>query len=198
AEARLDGGGGVADMDHERAAADARAVDEVRRDAEVLGDGDGGLAGAEDAIDLVLRDAGVGEGVERGLGVELERRLVRNDADRVGLGRADDRGAHAQAHAAPRGRKKGSVICSFCSSNVTSSGMSTCSASGVCSTPTMFVIMCGPSSSWTMAIEYGTASWKPGAPRSTMTYVWSFARPLAVNHSTSREEQLGQKGRGKK
>ena len=105
AEAGLDRGGGVAHVDHERAAADARAVDVRRRDAEVLGDGDGRLAGAEHAVDVVLRQAGIGERVEGGLGVQLQRRLVGLDADAVGLGGADDGGAHAQAHvAAPIGR----------------------------------------------------------------------------------------------
>ena len=39
---------------------------------------------------------------------------------------------------------------------------------------------------------------KDVAARCAMTYEYNFPFPLAVNHSTSLDEQLGQNGRGKK
>ena len=47
--------------------------------------------------------------------------------------------------------------------------MSSSSASGVAGSPTMFVIIRGPSSSSTTAIAYGVSSSKPGAGRWLIT-----------------------------
>jgi len=52
AEARGDCRGGVADMDHERAAADRGAVDPIRGEAEIMRDRHWRLAGGRDAVDV--------------------------------------------------------------------------------------------------------------------------------------------------
>jgi hypothetical protein len=52
AEARGDRRGGVADMDHERAAADRGAVDPFRREAQIVCHRHRGLAGGRDPVDV--------------------------------------------------------------------------------------------------------------------------------------------------
>ena len=52
AQARGDRRGGVADMDHEGAAADRGAVDPFRRQAKIMRDRDRRLAGCRDAVDV--------------------------------------------------------------------------------------------------------------------------------------------------
>ena len=69
AEARGDRGGGVADMDHERAAADRGAVDPFRREAEIVRRRHRRLAGGRDAVDVGGFEAGIGHCVERGVGI---------------------------------------------------------------------------------------------------------------------------------
>ncbi len=85
-----DGGGGVADVEHERAPAHAGAVDVGGRDAEVLRDSDRALAGAGDAVDLRLVDAAVGDGVAGGVGVKTDGGQVRDAPELGRLGGADD------------------------------------------------------------------------------------------------------------
>ena len=158
AEPRIDRGRGVLDVGDEGAAADQRAVDEARADAQVLGGlGRHPAAGAEHPVDVRLRDPRVGERVARRLGVQRERRLVRQPAHLVGLADADDghpaaepteAGAHRPSSA---GRKCGSAISSDTSAKVTSTRMPMRSLAGSGSTPTRFVIIRGPSSSSTIA-----------------------------------------------
>ncbi len=63
--------------------------------------------------------------------------------------------------------------------------------------PTRLVIIRGPSASWTTAIAYGASSSNPGAGRWLITYEYSVASPLAVNHSTRAEPQAGRPDAGK-
>ena len=152
--------GRVPHVQQERGAADAGAVDPARRDAERVRHldrprrGDGG-----DPVDVAQRQARVGHRVQRALHVQLQRGMVRQPANPVGLGRPRDddpghrSGPNTGRLTSPRG------------SNRTRSGMSSCSASGVAGRPTMLVIIRGPSSSSTTAIAYGTSSSKPGAGR---------------------------------
>ena len=86
-----DRGDRVADVNHERATADGSPVDVARLDAEVLGDLVGDRAGAEQAINIGQRHAGVVERVLGRLGVQGEPGHVRHLAQVVGLGGADDR-----------------------------------------------------------------------------------------------------------
>ena len=154
----VDRGGGVLHVGDERAAADLRAVDPARTDAHVLG----GLRahpepGAEHGVDVAHAEPGVGQRVAGGLGVQHERRLVRQFAVLVRLGRAGDRDAAPQApsitaHAAPpAGRNRGSAISGVASSNTTSTGMPMRIVAGSGATSTRLVIMRGPSSSSTIA-----------------------------------------------
>src|SRR4029077_2621235 len=111
----------------EGAAAALRPVDVARADAHVLR----GLRypaepGAEQGVDVVLAQAGVGEGVARGLGMEREGRLVRQLPVLVRLPRADDRDPPAHAAEIPAhdaGRKRGSAISGDTSSNTTSTAI---------------------------------------------------------------------------
>src|SRR3990172_5735632 len=101
-QAGLDGGGGVLDVDDEGGAADGGAVGVLRLDAEVLRDLERGRpagAGGVHAVHLRHLDAGVGEGVAGGLGVELQGGLVGDDADLVGLVNAGDGDAAGEAAA---------------------------------------------------------------------------------------------------
>ena len=91
AEAGLDRRGGMADMQHERAAADRSAVDPGRLDAEIMGDLLRRFDGGGDAVDVGQLQSGIGDGVERRIRVQLDLRHVGNDAELGGLGGADDR-----------------------------------------------------------------------------------------------------------
>src|SRR4051794_22734523 len=164
AEPGLDRRGGMADMQHEGAATDRSAVDPGRRNAEVMRDLLRRLHRGRKSVDVGQFQAGVGDGIERGIRVQLDLRYVRNNAEFGGFSRTDD-GNLVPAHCAQpsAGRNRGSVMASSSFSNFTSSFMSSSSASGVCGQSTTFVIMRGPSSSSTTAIEYGGV--KPGTGR---------------------------------
>ena len=99
AEAGLDRRRGVADMQHERAAADRGAVDPGRRDAEVMGDLLRRFHRGGDAVDVGEFQPGIGDGVERRIRMQLDLRHVGDDAELGGLGRADD-GDCVSAHGA--------------------------------------------------------------------------------------------------
>src|SRR5438477_923479 len=143
----------MADMQHERTAADGRAVDPGRLDAEVMGDLLRGFHGGGDPVDVGKLQSGVRNGIQRRIRVQLDLRHVRDDAEFGGLGRAND-GDLIPAHVPQpfAGRNKGRVILSSSFSNATSSFMSSSSASGVCGQSMMLLIMRGPSSSSTTAI----------------------------------------------
>ena len=153
AEAGLDRRGGMADMQHERAAADRSAVDPGRLDAEIMGDLLRRFDRGGDAIDVGELQSGVCDGVERRIGMQLDLRHIGNDAELGGFGGADDRDLIAAHDGYPFvGRNKGRVILSSSFSNATSSFMSSSSASGVCGQSMMLLIMRGPSSSSTTAM----------------------------------------------
>ncbi len=111
------------------------------------------LAGGRDAVDVGGFEPGIGHRVERRVGMQLDLRHVGDDAELGGLGGADD-GDRFRLHRGylRAGRKRGRVISSSSFSKATSTGMSSCNASGVCGQPVMLVIMRGPSSSSTTAI----------------------------------------------
>ena len=90
AEPGFDGRGGMADMQHERAAADGGAVDPGRRDAEVMRDLLRGLDRGGDTVDVGEFQTGVRDGIERRISVELDLRHVGDDAEFGGLGSADN------------------------------------------------------------------------------------------------------------
>ena len=77
AETQANRRGGVADMDHERAAADRGAVDPFRREAEMMRDRHRRLAGGRDAVDVGGLEPGVGHRVERGAGMQLDLRVTK-------------------------------------------------------------------------------------------------------------------------
>jgi hypothetical protein len=82
----------VFDVEEEGAAADLRAADEARPDAQVLRHGGGHvLARGEDRVDVALLQARVGERVVRRLHVERQGRLARQSPEFVRLGDAGDR-----------------------------------------------------------------------------------------------------------
>src|SRR6516225_9035930 len=89
-QALVDRGRGVAHMDHERTAADRGAVDPGRRDAEVVGNGGRRLAGGGDAVDIRGLQAGVFEGIEGGVRVELDLGQVGDHPEVGRLGGTDD------------------------------------------------------------------------------------------------------------
>ena len=104
-------------------------------------------------VDIGQFQSGIGDGVERCVGMQLDLRDIGNDAEFGGLGGADD-GDLVPAHGLYpfAGRNKGRVIWSSSFSNATSSFMSSSSASGVCRQSTILLIMRGPSSSSTTAM----------------------------------------------
>ena len=107
AQALVDGRRGVAHVDHERAAADGRAVDPGRRDAEIVRDRGRRLAGGGDAVDVRRLQAGILHGVEGGVGMQLDLRHAGDDAEVGGLGGADDGdgfGFHGLPRVTCRGR----------------------------------------------------------------------------------------------
>jgi hypothetical protein len=104
AQARGDRGGGVAGVDHERAAADRGAVDPFRGEPEIVCDRRRRLAGGGDAVDVLGLEAGVGHRVERGVGVQLDLRHVGNDAELGGLRGTDDGDRFRLHRGLPRGR----------------------------------------------------------------------------------------------
>ena len=90
AEAGLDRRRGMADMQHERAAADRSAVDPGRLDAEIMGDLLRRFHRGGDAVDVGEFQPRIGDGVERRIRMQLDLRHVGNDAEFGGLGRADN------------------------------------------------------------------------------------------------------------
>src|SRR5581483_8067494 len=120
-----------------------------------------------DAVDVAQRQPGVGHRVQRALDVQLDGGVVRQLAEPVGLGRARDDDP-AAAHRFSSGPNTGRLT-SPRGSNLTRSGMSSSSASGVAGRPTMLVIIRGPSASSTTAMAYGASSSKPGAGRWLIT-----------------------------
>ena len=111
------------------------------------------ITGSGDAIDILRPQAGILHRVQCRVGVQLDLRHVGNDAELGGLRSADDGNTGAWHVRYPfAGRNSGSVMVSFCFSNATSSGMSSCKASGVCGQSMMLVIMRGPSAKCTTAM----------------------------------------------
>ena len=90
AQAGLDRRRGMADVQHERAAADRGAVDPGRLDAEIVADLLRRFDRGGEAVDVGELQPGIGDGVERRIRVKLELRHVGDDAEFGGLGRADD------------------------------------------------------------------------------------------------------------
>jgi hypothetical protein len=144
AELRGDHRGGVADMDHERAAADPGAVDPFRGQAEIMRDRHRRLAGGRDAVDVGWLEPGIGHRVERRIGVQLDLRHVGDDAEPGRLGGADN-GDRFRLHRLPPRRAEegeGDLVVELL--KATSTGMSSSNASGVCGQPVMLVIRRGP------------------------------------------------------
>ena len=80
----------MADVQHERAAADRGAVDPGRGDAEIGGDLGRALAGGGDAVDVRGFEPGVGQGVQGRVAVQAEHGHVGDLAHLGGFGGADD------------------------------------------------------------------------------------------------------------
>ena len=145
-------------MDHEGAAADGCAVHPFRHDAEIVGEFGRHLASGRDAVNVGGAQAAIRHRIERGVGMELELRDVGQLAEVGGFGGAyygDGAGLVGHVRSSPQppaGRQSGSEMSSSIFSKQTSSGMSSSSASGVCSHSTMLVIMRTPSGSCTMAM----------------------------------------------
>ena len=197
AQPRGDRRGGMARVDHERAAADRGAVDPFRSEPEIMRDRGRGLAGGGDAINVGRLEPGIDHRIQCRVGMQLDLRHVGDGSEPGGLGGADDgdrfrlhgdqprmsnrlslrakrRNLRPRADSMPSrllrrlrllamtsvvhagqlraGRNSGSVIWSSSFSNATSTGMSSCNASGVCGHWVMLVIMRGPSSNSTTAI----------------------------------------------
>ena len=143
----------MADMQHERAAADRGAVDPGRLDAEIVADLLRRFDRGGEAVDVGQLQSGIGDGIQRRIRVKLELRHVGDDTELGGLGRADDGNLVACAWSYPfAGRNTGRVILSSSASNATSSFMSSSSASGVCGQSMMLLIIRGPSANSTTAI----------------------------------------------
>ncbi len=153
AQAGFDRGRGVADMQHEGAAADRGAVDPGRRDAEIVGDLLRRLHGGRDPVDVRQFQPGIRDRIESRVRMKLDLRHVGDDTEFGGFSRADD-GHLVPAHDGQpfAGRNTGRVIASSSFSNAASSFMSSTSASGVWGQSMMLVIMRGPSSSVTTAM----------------------------------------------
>ena len=92
------------------------------------------------------------------------------------------------------GRNFGIEIVSLQSSKVTSTGNPIITSSGA--HPTIFVIICGPSSRVTSATTYGT-SLAGETGRRTIVNDSIFARPLAMTQSTCLPKHFAQQMRGK-
>ncbi len=109
AQSGFDRGRGMADMQHEGAAADRGAVDPGRRDAEIMADLLRRLDRGGKAVDVGQFQSGIGDGVQRRVRMQLDLRHVRDDAEFGGLGRADD-GNLVSAHVlipSPDGTREG-------------------------------------------------------------------------------------------
>ncbi len=81
---------GVRDVNQKRTTADSRAIEICRNDAQILGSFHRRHARGEDGIHIARGQACFTQCVVRRLGVQLNDRLVGQDANLVGLGRADD------------------------------------------------------------------------------------------------------------
>src|SRR2546429_278661 len=157
AEAVVEGGQRVPDLDDEGAPAHGSAIHIARSDAERLAEQRGRvLAGGEDAVHVGDLEPGVADGVGDRLEVERELALPGEVADLVALVRADDAdriGERFQiSHGGHRtGSNSGSVAPSVSFENTTRTGMSHVMAWGSGSMLTRFDIRRGPSASSTMA-----------------------------------------------
>ena len=157
AEAVVEGGHRVADLDDERAAPHRGAIHVARNDAERLAEQRGRvLTGGEDAVHVGDLEPGVPDGVGDRLEVERELALSGEVADLVALVHADDADRTGErspvSHGAHRtGSNSGSVISSVSFENTTCTGMSHLMALGSGSTLTRLVIRRGPSASSTIA-----------------------------------------------
>ncbi len=142
------------DVQQERRSADARAVHPARDDAERVGDLDRSWrADRRDPVDVLQREAGVSDRVERGLGMQLERGVIRKLAELVGFGCSGDNDVgHGAVSAAVAAGVKSGRLRSPRRVKVTRSGMSSTRSSGVFGTPMRLAIIRGPSASWTTAI----------------------------------------------
>ena len=126
---------------------------QLRRDAQVVGERRRRLAGGGDAVDVSGADARIRKGVKRRVSVQLQLAHVRNPAELRGLRRTHHGNLRQAQDASPAaGAKSGRAISSLTCSKVTSRGMSSTSASGVCSQPTMLDMSRTPSSSSTRAM----------------------------------------------
>src|SRR3546814_12467956 len=76
-------------MEHERAAADRRAVDPGRHDAEIGDEFGWDLARRGEAVDVGRLQTAAGLSVERGVSVQLELRHACDPAELVCPGRSD-------------------------------------------------------------------------------------------------------------
>ena len=90
AQSGFDRGRGMADMQHEGAAAHRSAVDPGRRDAEVMADLLRRLDRGGKAVDVGQFQPGIRDCVQRRIRMQLDLRHVGNDAEFGGLGCADD------------------------------------------------------------------------------------------------------------
>src|SRR6185312_15514517 len=90
AETGLDGRCCMADMQHEGAAADRRAVDPCGLDAEIVADLLWRLDRGGKAVNVGELQSGICNRIQRRIRVELNLRHVRDDTELGGLGRADN------------------------------------------------------------------------------------------------------------
>ena len=90
AQPGFDRGRGMADMQHEGAAAHRGAIDPCRRDAEIMRNLLRRLDRGGKAVDVGQFQPGVRDRVQRGIRMQLDLRCIGNNAELGGLGRADD------------------------------------------------------------------------------------------------------------
>ena len=89
AQPGLDRRRGMTDVKHERAATNRRSVDPCRRDAEIMCDLLRSFDRGRDTVDIGQFQAGIGDGVQRRIRVQLDLRRVRNNPEFGRLGSAD-------------------------------------------------------------------------------------------------------------
>ena len=141
----------MAHMHQKGTPSDARAVYPLWSDAQIIGQHHGALPGCGDAINVLGTKPRILQRVQRRIGVQAQFGQIGDFPHIVRLGGSDNRQKRF-GHWPASGAKNGRVISSFWATNLTLSGMSRISASGVWSHSTMLVIMVGPSSNCTTAI----------------------------------------------